>query len=328
MAQPSYPPFAPVSQPSNNPGVPVTPLGYPPVSPQPGYPTAPQPGYPTAPQPGYMAQPPFYPSYPPQQPVQQTSYAYTAPAATMLPQPSHTTIIRPIPVLGPHYCLPHLVDLVVTKKLLTLTEDFVVTDLNKNVMFKVKGKIFSLHEKRVLLDAAGNPVVTLCQKILSAHSRWYVYRGRSTDARDLIFTAKTSSIVQLRTKLNVYLANRNTEDVSDFRVEGSWSERSCVIYVGESTTIAAQMHMRESAQSFFLGRDTFMVTVYPNIDYAFVVALIVILDAVNSRNDLFWLLFFLEAISMHHCVYKLLQNHSLSIQSSEGDFQRTSGTKD
>ncbi|KAL3531621.1 hypothetical protein ACH5RR_005142 [Cinchona calisaya] len=273
MAQPNYPPFAPVSQPSNNLGVPVTPLGYPPVSPQPGYPTAPQPGY--------MAQPPFYPSYPPQQPVQQTSYA-----ATMLPQPSHTTIIRPIPVLGPQYCLPHLVDLAVTKKLMTLTDDFVVTDVNRNVMFKVKGKVFSLHDKRVLLDAAGNPVITLRQKILSAHSRWYVYRGRSTDARDLIFTAKTSSIVQLRTKLNVYLANRNTEDVSDFRVEGSWSERSCVIYVGESTTIAAQMHMKESAESYFLGKDTFMVTVYPNIDYAFVVALIVILDAINSGNDI------------------------------------------
>ncbi len=31
-----------------------------------------------------------------------------------------------------------------------------------------------------------------------------------------------------------------------------------------------------------IGKDNFMVTVYPNIDYAFVVALIVILDPINQ----------------------------------------------
>lgn len=46
------------------------------------------------------------------------------------------------------------------------------------------------------------------------------------------------------------------------------------------------MHKKETAESYFLGKDMFMVTVYPYIDYAFVVALIVILDAINSGNDI------------------------------------------
>ncbi|CAK9146893.1 unnamed protein product [Ilex paraguariensis] len=119
---------------------------------------------------------------------------------------------------------------------------------------------------------------------MSAHSRWQVFRGNSKDPADLLFTAKTSSIFQLRTRLNVYLAHNTTEEVCDFKVEGSWLERSCVIYAGDSSTIVAQMHQRYSAESILLGKDKFMVTVYPNIDYAFIVSLIVILDDINSED--------------------------------------------
>lgn len=43
-----------------------------------------------------------------------------------------------------------------------------------------------------------------------------------------------------------------------------------------------QMHRKHSVQSVMLGKDTFAVTVYPNVDYAFIVALIVILDEIND----------------------------------------------
>lgn len=45
------------------------------------------------------------------------------------------------------------------------------------------------------------------------------------------------------------------------------------------------MHKKMSAQSVLLGKDNFMVTVYPNIDYAFIVALIVILDEINNSDE-------------------------------------------
>lgn len=44
------------------------------------------------------------------------------------------------------------------------------------------------------------------------------------------------------------------------------------------------MHKKTSIQSVLLGKDKFMVTVYPNIDYAFIVALIVILDEINGGD--------------------------------------------
>ena len=166
---------------------------------------------------------------------------------------------------------------------MTITDgNFVVQDINGNILFKVKGALLSIHDRHVLSDAAGNPIVTLRRKTMSAHDRWQVFRGESTEPSDLIFTAKRSSMFQWKTKLDVFLANNTKENVCDFKVKGSWSERSCVIYAGESSTIVAQMRKKHTAKSILIGKDHFMVTVYPNIDYAFIISLIVILDAINS----------------------------------------------
>ncbi|KAB1224565.1 Protein LURP-one-related 15 [Morella rubra] len=158
-------------------------------------------------------------------------------------------------------------------------------DVNGNVIFKIKGALLTLRDRRVLIDAAGNPIVTLRQKMMSAHDRWQVFRGESVEPNDLIFSVKRSSMIQLKAKLHVFLANNTKEDVCDFRVEGSWLERSCTIYAGESSTLVAQMHTKHTVQSILIGKDNFTVTVYPNIDYAFIVSLIVILEAINHEDD-------------------------------------------
>lgn len=79
---------------------------------------------------------------------------------------------------------------------------------------------------------------------MTAHDRWEAFRGESTEEKDLLFTVKRSSLIQLKTKLHVFLANNTKEEVCDFRVEGSWLERSCIIYAGESNTIIGQVRER------------------------------------------------------------------------------------
>ncbi|OMO50978.1 hypothetical protein CCACVL1_30092 [Corchorus capsularis] len=192
---------------------------------------------------------------------------------------------NPVSIIGPQFCAPYPVELAVVRKVLTITDgNFVVTDINGNILFKVKGAFLTMHDRRVLIDAAGNPIVTLKQKFMTAHDRWQVFRGDSSESSDLIFTAKRSSMFQLKTKLDVFLANNTKEEVCDFKVKGSWLERSCVIYAGESSNIVAQMHKKHTVQSVLVGKDKFMVTVNPNIDYAFIVALIVILDGINTES--------------------------------------------
>lgn len=196
-------------------------------------------------------------------------------------------VMNAVAVISPQFCVGYPFDLAIVRKLMTLREgSFGVTDVNGNVMFTMKGKLFSLHDRRVLLDAAGNPIITYQQKMLTAHRRWQAFRGQSTDAKDLLFSVKKSSMLQLKTKLDVFLASNTNEDHCDFRIEGSWFERSCVIYAGNTNNIIAQMHRKHSAQSILLGKDDFRMTVYPNVDYAFVVALAVILEEINEdRQD-------------------------------------------
>ncbi|OIW19065.1 hypothetical protein TanjilG_10626 [Lupinus angustifolius] len=185
-------------------------------------------------------------------------------------------------IISPQYCAPYAVDLAIVRKVMTLVDSFTVTNVNGKTVFNVKGSLMSLHDHRVLLDATGKPVVTIRRKMMSVHDRWQAFKGESTELKDLIFTVKRSSIFQLKTKLDVFLANNTKEDVCDFKVKGSWFERSCVVYAGESLTIVAQMHKKHTVQSIAFGKDNFMVTVYPNFDHAFIVSLILILDEINQ----------------------------------------------
>lgn len=84
------------------------------------------------------------------------------------PQPSASAPMPAVPtaIVGPQYCAPYPVDLGVVKKVMTLSDgNFVVTDINGNTIFKVKGSLLTLRDRRMLVDAAGNPIVTLRRKV-------------------------------------------------------------------------------------------------------------------------------------------------------------------
>ncbi|WOL16615.1 hypothetical protein Cni_G25403 [Canna indica] len=207
-------------------------------------------------------------------------------AAMPTPTPMSGPSNGPVAVVGQQFCAPYVVDLTVTKKALSLTDsDFSVTDVNGNVLFKVKGVIFSLRDRCVLLDAAGNPLLTMQQKILSAHRRWQVFRGESTDPKDALFSVRKSRLLQFKTELDVNMAANPNEDACDFKIKGSYFERSCTIYLGDSNCIVAQMSRKHTVKNVLLGKDTFGVTVYPNVDYAFIASLIVILDEINKDRS-------------------------------------------
>jgi hypothetical protein len=76
---------------------------------------------------------------------------------------------------------------------------------------------------------------------MSAHERWRVYRGDSSEESDLIFSVKRSSMVQLRAKLQVFLANNKNEDVCDFKVEADFSAKSCEVSAGQSSSKVAKV---------------------------------------------------------------------------------------
>ncbi|PWA47394.1 hypothetical protein CTI12_AA499700 [Artemisia annua] len=67
--------------------------------------------------------------------------------------PSQTS--NPDIIVSPQFRAPYPVDLTITRKVVSLSlGNFYVTDVNGNVVSKVKPKKISLHDRRSLLDAA------------------------------------------------------------------------------------------------------------------------------------------------------------------------------
>ncbi|KAL3715259.1 hypothetical protein ACJRO7_007056 [Eucalyptus globulus] len=197
----------------------------------------------------------------------------------MASETTYPPLVNPVAVVSRKFCTPNVVELVVVarKHAAIPGGGLLVTDVSGNIVFRVKGSSVSVHEHLILNDAASNAV------ILTAHRRWQAYSGDSSCPDDLIFMAKKSSLMRIHgTEIDVFLAANTKEDACDFKVKGNWLERSCTIYAGNGTIVIAQMHKDHKAQNIALGKDTFGITVYPNVDYALIVALVVILEEINE----------------------------------------------
>uniref|UniRef100_A0A7N1A487 Uncharacterized protein n=1 Tax=Kalanchoe fedtschenkoi TaxID=63787 RepID=A0A7N1A487_KALFE len=208
-----------------------------------------------------------------------------APAPIFIPA-NQPTAEAPVVGINPMYIVPYPTDLIISEKLLSLSEcSLAITDSYGNLMFNIETKFFSLRDRRVLLSPDGRPIVTFQQKILTAHRRWQVFRGESTNPKDLLFSVKKSSVLQLSTKLDVFLASNTKETKCDFRMSGSWFQRSCTITLGDTNMVIAQVHKKHDIASIILDKDKFVLTVYPFVDYTFMITLVAILQEINADRN-------------------------------------------
>ncbi|KAG6433721.1 hypothetical protein SASPL_105336 [Salvia splendens] len=194
-----------------------------------------------------------------------------------------STAYNEVAVIDRKFCLPRSIDLTISKNIWQIGQaNFVVTKSNGEIIFKIKGAIFSFNTTRVVYNAAGVPIVTLRKKTFSILSTWQVFRGEGKDQKDLIFSVRRSSFFQMKTKLSVFVAENS--DVCDYTVQADWFQRFCQVYVGDSPyKKLAQVEKNLSVGSLISGGDRFKVKVYPNVDCAFIVTLIVVLDEIISQ---------------------------------------------
>ncbi|KAI3971786.1 hypothetical protein MKW92_020802 [Papaver armeniacum] len=189
-------------------------------------------------------------------------------------------------VISPQYCTPYQVDLYIAKRVKKITEGrhLGAFDINGNNIFKVKTNGF-FSSRLTIVDAAGVPIVSLKPVSFSVLGRWKVYRGDSTDSKDLLFTVRESKFFQLKTNLDVFLASNTAEDVCDFKIKQRDRKKTCFIYRGNSDNIIAEMHKNKAVRDKVRGKDTYSVTVNPNVDYAFVIAMRVVLNEFNQPKN-------------------------------------------
>ncbi|CAN6308751.1 unnamed protein product [Urochloa humidicola] len=190
-------------------------------------------------------------------------------------------------VVDARFCAAGAASLAVAKALSMSGSDFAVTDADTGALvLRVDGVLFSLRRRCLLVDADRRPVLTVQESALMLSTRWKVFRGDSTSRRDLLFTVVKPSVIQLRgpTKVSVFLASNDAEQACDFRITGSYHDGACAVSLGDSDTVIAKIDRRFSVVSALLGKNTYSVTVNPGIDYAFIVALVVILDEMHFQR--------------------------------------------
>ncbi|KAJ0716244.1 putative tubby-like protein [Helianthus annuus] len=189
----------------------------------------------------------------------------------MMAQPSHDAH-----VIGPQFVVPYQINVVVNRCPSGYLE---ITDIQNNIMFTIRSCNTPLHCQRLMRDGCGTPIAML-PKNRTAHDRWNVFRGESNADSDMIFTAAKNNMIQNQTRVNVFLGNKTSHNVAcDFHIEGSWSKRNCAFFSGNTSTIIAQMRLAQPPERF-------MVKISPNVDYAFVVALIGTIDAMKSSGSI------------------------------------------
>ncbi|CAD5197275.1 unnamed protein product [Musa acuminata subsp. malaccensis] len=180
-------------------------------------------------------------------------------------------------IVDPRFCASYPIDLTFFIDAAWLNCDHLaVTDINGNVVFKVEAHKWSLRNRQVVVDASGKPVISMQQKLSSIHDRWLVFKGNSSDPKHLLFSVRRSSAFQFKTELDVFLAANKEEEVCDFKIKGSFRNRSCTVYKGDYSMVIAQMSKEYKLVNGLVSKDAFGVAVNPNTDYSFITALTII----------------------------------------------------
>ncbi|KAL5698921.1 hypothetical protein ACHQM5_029892 [Ranunculus cassubicifolius] len=204
----------------------------------------------------------------------------------MAEEPSIPLPNQAINIINPKYCLSTPINLFIRRKIKDITNlKFVITNEIGNVIFKVKPVISSrtLHETHLLVDDQDHPLLTIRRKIRTVHRRHQVYRGDSLEAKDLLFTVKKSCIGCVNV-LDVMVESNVDVKGGSFRIQGSWLDRSCAVYLEQSPTVIAQMNRKHAVNDLKQGQEAFMVKVHPYVDQAFITTLLVIRSEINDRD--------------------------------------------
>uniref|UniRef100_A0A0D9W0P4 Tubby C-terminal domain-containing protein n=1 Tax=Leersia perrieri TaxID=77586 RepID=A0A0D9W0P4_9ORYZ len=167
--------------------------------------------------------------------------------------------------------------------------DFAVTDAGGETVMRVEGAVFSLRRRTLLLDAraASRVVVTMLDTsggVGVVAPTWDVFRGESSSRRDLLFSVVKESVVQVRTRVFVYLSGyRSVEQQPDFVIRGSYYDGDCSVFAANSDQPIAKITENLAGTVRGFTRHVYTTRINPGIDQAFIISLAVILHGMHHR---------------------------------------------
>ncbi|XP_051228918.1 protein LURP-one-related 10-like [Lolium perenne] len=176
---------------------------------------------------------------------------------------------------------------------------FNVTTFGSNddaaVMMKVQtahlgnGNLRSL----LLLDAASQAPLLAVEESrfgVAGQRRWEAFRGRDMKGADRLFVAVDKTrFLQMGYTVHVFLhGNSSGERVPDFVVRGSYLRGTMTVSRGgdDGADFVAQIRNESSLWASLVGENRYTLWIKTGVDQAFIIALAVILDQMQSpRHD-------------------------------------------
>ncbi|KAL4557738.1 hypothetical protein LXL04_035926 [Taraxacum kok-saghyz] len=167
------------------------------------------------------------------------------------------------------------------KSLLFSCDGFTVFDTKGNLVFRVDNYAAANKSEIVLMDASGRSLYTIRRKRLTLTDTWLMYDGETT-ANPRFSVTKHVNFLNSKSIAHVSFIgsgspkNGNKKNVA-FEIEGSYAQRSCVVYDGKRRRVA-EIKRKETVAGVGFGGDVFRLVVEPEIDSSVAMALVVLLD--------------------------------------------------
>ncbi|KAE8680523.1 Protein LURP-one-related 8 [Hibiscus syriacus] len=166
------------------------------------------------------------------------------------------------------------------KSLLFNCNGFTVFDSKGNLVFRVDNYMDGHKGEILLMDATGNPLLTIRRKKMSLGDSWLVFEGE-TFVNPRLRVRKSMNIINKNCLAYVIPGNTTTTTNRNnivFYIEGSYSQRSCSVY-DDSRRLVAEIKRKEAVKGVAYGTDIFRLVVQPDhIRTDFAMALVILLD--------------------------------------------------
>ncbi|KAF5747700.1 protein LURP-one-related 5-like [Tripterygium wilfordii] len=175
------------------------------------------------------------------------------------------------------------------------TDGFTVFDQHGRLVFRVdnysrKNGSVAGGGGLVLMDGAGNALLTLKPQMLRLQTQWNAYSGDQSERRrssnqSVVFSMRSCSSGLFRNRkgmiAEVFMVGKQNQ-TPEYRIEGSFRARDCRIRKA-SGQVVAKMARKRANTSVLLNSDVFSLFVQPGFDAELVMAFVIILDRMSSK---------------------------------------------
>jgi len=155
-------------------------------------------------------------------------------------------------------------------------DHFDIQDDNGNKRYAIKGKFFSIHQRKFIQTPDGKNLAQIEHQHFTMH--------RHIELQDLedktLVIARTAAVLQLHSNVELWLTqiDPSYKRKPDLVVEGSIMSRTFEIFDSSKKLLASSKRKVFTMKNMLTGQDTYYLEVQPGVDCLLMVGVVVILD--------------------------------------------------